>query len=265
MDNFEKHKFLLRNKSSGKESFTLRELQAKRRRGEITDTTQIWSTKLRAWLPYNEILSEEMLVGADLSYSKSYSEYRNRTKKYKQFQNRPWARFWARMIDYNCLGIVYGIIFKRYYMYSPLIFFPFFTIIFIPFLWIPIESILLWTIGTTPGKWLLKITLFSRGCRYHSNCLTFQQALRRSLSVWVFGMGCGIPIIQIITLIIAKVKLSHTGITTWDKNCHLIVRHRSIGILRIFSLILFFIILFYILFSMTTSSFVMWEKYSEYN
>lgn len=80
MDNLQKHRFLLRNKSSTKKSFTLQELQAKRRRGEITDATLIWSTKIRAWLPYNEILSEEMLVGADLSYSKSYSEYRNRKK-----------------------------------------------------------------------------------------------------------------------------------------------------------------------------------------
>lgn len=265
MDNFQKHRFLLRNKGSKKKSFTLRELQEKRRRGEITDTTQVWSTQLRAWLPYNELLSEEMLVGADLSYSKSYSEYRNRTKKYNQFQTRPWSRFWARMIDYNCLGVVYGIIFKRYYRYVPLIFFPFFTIMLIPLLWIPIESILLWTIGTTPGKWLLKIKLFSRGRRYDRNYLTFQQAFKRSISVWFFGMGCGIPILQIITLIIAKIKLSHTGTTTWDKNCHLLVRTSGIGVLRIFIIILFFIIIFFVLISMTTSSFVMWEKYSEYN
>ena len=251
MDNFRKHRFLLRNKSGTKKSFTLQELQAKRRRGEITDTTLIWSTELRAWLPYNEILSEEMLVGADLSYSKSYTEYGDRTKKYNQFQIRPWSRFWARMIDYNCLGIVYGILFKRYYMYVPLIFFPFFTIILIPLLWVPIESILLWTIGTTPGKCLLKIKLYSRRRRYDSNYLTFQQAFRRSICVWFFGMGCGIPILQIITLIIAKIKLNHTGTTTWDKNCHLIVRHSRIGVLRIFIIILFFIIVFFILISLS--------------
>lgn len=265
MDNFQKHRFLLRNKGLKKKLFTLQELQAKRRKGEITDTTLIWSTKLRAWLPYNEILSEEMLVGADLSYSKPYSEYRNRAKNYSEFQSRPWARFWARMIDYNCLGIVYGVIFKKYYMYVPLIFFPFFTIILIPLLWVPIEAILLWTIGATLGKWLLKIRLYSRRRIHDSNYLTFQQAFRRSISVWFLGMGCGIPIIQIITLIIAKSKLSRTGTTTWDKNCQLTVRHSRVGILRTFLIILFFIIIFFILISMTNSSFVIWKSYSEYN
>lgn len=245
MDDLGQHRFLLRTKNSKKKSFTLQELQLKRRRGEITDRTQVWSTRLRAWLPYNAILSEEMLVGADLSYSKPYSEYMHTARRSNQFQIRPWVRFWARMIDYNCLGIVYGTIFNRYYMYVSLIFFPFFTVIFIPMLWMPIEAILLWTIGTTPGKWLLKVRV--RNNRRKRKDLTFQQACRRSITVWFFGMGCGIPIIQIIALIIAKIKLTHTGTTIWDKNGHLRVQHNRIGILRIFLIILFFFITFFIL------------------
>lgn len=193
-----------------------------------------------------------MWIGVDLSYSKPYSEYMHITKKSHCPQIRPWVRFWARMIDYNCLGIVYGIIFNRYYMYVPLVLFPFFTIIIIPLIWIPIESILLWTIGTTLGKWLLKITVRSR---QRQKYLTFQQACIRSISVWYMGMGCGIPIIQIITLIIAKIKLNHTGMTTWDKNNNLIVRHNRIGILRIFVIILFL----FILLSQKTRIFIMWK------
>lgn len=251
------NRFLLRNKNAKEKSFTLEELQLKRRKGQITNTTQVWSTKLQAWLPYNEILSEEMLFGADLSYSKPYSEYMHREKRSKQFQVRPWVRFWARMIDYNCIALVYATIFDTYYRYGSLIFFPFFTIAFIPMLWIPIETILLWTIGTTPGKWLLEIKV--RNKRRKKRHLSFEQACIRSITVWFLGMGCGIPIIQIIALIIAKIRLTSRKITIWDKNNCLIVQHNRIGILRILVVIVFFFITFSILILQMIRIFAMWE------
>lgn len=256
MKDLRQDRFLLRTKNSKKKSFTLQELQLKRHKGQITDTTQVWSTRLQAWLSYNEILSEEMLLGADLSYSKPYSEYIHKAKRYNQFEIRPWVRFWARMIDYNCLGIVYGAIFNRYYMYVSLIFFPFFTIAFIPLLWMPIEAILLWTTGTTPGKWVLKVRVCNnRGKKY----LTFNQACRRSFAVWFFGIGCGIPIIQIIALIIAKIKLTHTKTTIWDKNNRISIRYNRIGILRVFIVIIFFFITFFILILQVVRIFAMRE------
>lgn len=253
MKDFRQHRFLLRNKNSKEKSFTLEELQLKRRKGQIIDTTQVWSTKLQAWLPYNEIVSEEMLLGADLSYSKPHSQYMHTVKRSNPFQLRPWVRFWARMIDYNCLGLVYRIFFGNYLSHTSLIFFPFFTLAFIPLLWIPIEAILLSTIGTTPGKWILKVKVSNK--KRKKKYLTFEQSCKRSITVWFFGMGCGIPIIQIIALIIAKIRLNHTKTTIWDKNNRLIVRHNKIGILRISIVILFF----FILMLQIIRIFAMWE------
>lgn len=258
MRDFRQHRFLLGNKNSKETSFTLEELQLKRRKGQIDDTTPVWSTKLQAWLPYNEILSEEMLLGADLSYSKPHSaKDMPRVKKSNLFPVRPWIRFWARMIDYNCLGLINGIFFSHYFRYASLIFFPFFTFALIPLLWVPIEAILLSTIGTTPGKWILKVKISNKNRK--RKYLTFEQACKRSIAVWFFGMGCGIPIIQIIALILAKIRLSHTKTTIWDKKNRLIVRHDKVGILRICIVILFFFIIFFILMLQIIRIFAMWE------
>lgn len=253
MKDLRKQRFLLRNKKSKEKSFTLEELQLKRRKGQITDTTQVWSTRLQTWLPYNEILSEEMLLGADLSYSKPHSQYMYTVKRFNPFQLRPWVRFWARMVDYNCLGLINGIFFGNYLSHTSLIFFPFFTLAFIPLFWIPIETILLSTIGTTPGKWILKVKVSNK--KGKKKYLTFEQSYKRSITVWFLGMGCGIPIIQIIALIIAKIRVSHTRTTIWDKNNRLIVRHNKIGILRISIVILFF----FILMLQIIRIFAMWE------
>lgn len=151
-------------------------------------------------------------------------------------QVHPWVRFWARMFDFAFATLVIAVI----------------VAIIIPssrdmpelllgmvvlFVWVFIEATLLSTWGTTPGKWLLRITLRDSAGRI----LTNSDALYRSFLVWWRGLGIGFPIASLITLIVAYRNLSKNGITTWDRDGNLVVSHKRIGTPRVIWTILFFI------------------------
>jgi hypothetical protein len=100
-----------------------------------------------------------------------------------------------------------------------------------------IESLLLSTIGTTPGKWLFKIRLIPPSGERPK----YSTALSRSLKVWWRGLGMGFPFVSLITMTIAYEKLKKNGITTWDKDGGFIVVHERIGPLRVIVAAAFFI------------------------
>ena len=134
-------------------------------------------------------------------------------------RGRPWVRYWARMIDYSLFTLVLGFLFD--YFYQGLRPIPPFGGFFILFFWIFVETVLVALWGTTPGKWILKIQV--RDQKYQR--LTFSNALNRSFSVWWRGVGAGIPVISLITMIVAGIKLSNNGETSWDSGkkyriCH---------------------------------------------
>jgi len=105
------------------------------------------------------------------------------------------------------------------------------------FAWVFIESLLLSTIGTTPGKWLFKIRLIPPS----GDRPNYSTALSRSFKVWWRGLGIGFPLVSLITLIIAYEKLTKNGTTTWDKDDGFSVAHDRIGPLRVIVAVAFFI------------------------
>ncbi len=135
----------------------------------------------------------------------------------------PQARLLARFFDYALflLGLwVLRILFKGGFpahLFEYLIPFEFFT-------WIPIEAVLLSVWGTTPGKFLLK-TKLRQG---RKEKLDFQTALKRSFNVWFRGLGMGIPVINVLCMLIASSKLRMQGITSWDREDNLSISHYPI-------------------------------------
>ena len=105
------------------------------------------------------------------------------------------------------------------------------------FAWVFIESLLLSTTGTTPGKWIFKIRLIPPS----GGKPNYSTALSRSFKVWWRGLGIGFPLASLITLIIAHGKLTKNGITTWDKDEGFSVAHERIGPLRVIVAVAFFI------------------------
>jgi uncharacterized RDD family membrane protein YckC len=121
-----------------------------------------------------------------------------------------WRRPVARFFDY-CLWAVLlrqaGIISLFPDLGVPLISIPMLVL----FSWIPVESLLLVTAGTTPGKWLLSLKILRRGG------ITGLTALKRSTAVWCHGMAIGIPFLAPFTIAIAYKMLSRSSTSIWDK------------------------------------------------
>ncbi len=158
----------------------------------------------------------------------------------KVASSRPWIRFVGRMFDYAWFGLVLGwflAVFGLTVEQAP------FGILIIPFLWIFVETLLMGTWGSTPGKWMIS----TRVVRKDNKKLSFKDAIYRSLSVWWLGLAAGIPIISFVTMIVACVKLSNTGKTTWDLSGEFTVQHQKMGPFRIIGLIVFFLAFFWTL------------------
>ena len=110
----------------------------------------------------------------------------------------------------------------------------------IPFLWIFVESLLLSTFGTTPGKSLFKVTLVLPT----GSSPSLQQALSRSFKVWVRGLGLGLPFVNVVTLVFAHHRLKKNSQTSWDLEGGFTITHSRIGLFRILIAVVFFVVVF---------------------
>ena len=161
----------------------------------------------------------------------------------------PWVRFLARFFDYAlfCLCLLgvqtfFGLdaLSDSFVKFIPFEFFA----------WIPIEALFLWTCGKTPGKWFLKTDL-----RFESRPRPdFPLALRRSFSVWLRGLGLGIPVLNILCLLTAYQKLKLTHTTSWDKQDRIHVTHHYVAEWRFYVAALFAAVGFLIYFSMKNAA-----------
>ena len=156
-------------------------------------------------------------------------------------QVRPWVRYWARMFDLMLFGLLVGSLVKVLVPEvlsaerSDTIF-----SLAIPFLWVFIESLLLSSFGTTPGKSLFRVTL----ALPPGSSMTLQQALSRSFKVWVRGLGFGLPIVNVVTLVFAHHRLKKNSQTSWDLEGGFTIAHSRIGFFRILIAVVFFIVVF---------------------
>ncbi|PYU34411.1 MAG: hypothetical protein DMG28_05870 [Acidobacteria bacterium] len=165
-----------------------------------------------------------------------FSAYSGQAEQAQVSQIRPWVRYWARFIDmwigallFTALMIItvfLGLVDRSFVNAkgSTLLF-----AIGFSFAWSFLEADLLCTWGTTPGKWLLKTTVRDSS----GQKLKFVNALDRSFSVWIRGLGIGITFVAIFTLIIAYRKLTRDGKTSWDEYGRYVVSHERIGPLRV--------------------------------
>lgn len=135
----------------------------------------------------------------------------------------PWRRYFARTIDIVLFsfgaGLVVGLIGA---VSGSGVLLVILSIVAWVFGWIFIEAALLATWGTTPGKLLFGITLrTAQGTK-----LDFGTALGRAFKVWFRGLGLSLPIVSIVTLVMAYNRLKERGDTSWDADGGFQVTHR---------------------------------------
>lgn len=90
------------------------------------------------------------------------------------------------------------------------------------------EASLISGFGSTPGKSLMGIRLRTADGGKPS----FSQAYGRSLGAYVLGQGAGIPVANLIAMIIAYTRLTADGVTSWDRGAELVYETRPVNFLR---------------------------------
>lgn len=193
--------------------------------GEIHSQTLVWCYGMPDWAPIAEVSSiyQPPPLPHERSAEVQYQPKVHARSSRSGPQVRPWVRFWARNLDYGFASIALGLLAA---ILAPSLLevnasaFALVTI----FAWVFVESWLLSTWGTTPGKWLLRVSVHTPDDRRPS----YSTALNRSFLVWWRGMAAGIPLVQLFTAIHAYEVLTKTGRTTWDRDTKLEVTHEVI-------------------------------------
>ncbi|MEP7061189.1 MAG: DnaJ domain-containing protein [Betaproteobacteria bacterium] len=165
-----------------------------------------------------------------------------RAKSGRTSEPRPWQRLAARLFDYALWGLVLALLLSElrgadvvpenvaWWLGHPLV-----APILITLSWVPIEGLLIASLGTTPGKWLFGVYLqFSisdayarRDARAH-----FERGLKRAFRVWWEGVACGFPLLAPVLIAVAYEKLAQSQETDWDFAQDCLVTHGPPGVLN---------------------------------
>lgn len=129
-----------------------------------------------------------------------------------------WRRFWARQLDYQVFALAVVVLMVMYAGPDSnllLLFLGNTGVIGIAlvFAFVFVETALLSSFGTTPGKWLLAISIKDQ----HGNNPSLPMSMARSLSVWVRGVAMGIPLVQILTFWYSYGELLAKQRSQWDE------------------------------------------------
>jgi uncharacterized RDD family membrane protein YckC len=200
--------------------YSLEQIQDMLDGGAVTFDDIVWVEGTEGWIPLNEVEGIYLRPAPELGGAVVA----------EGTQTRPWVRYWARSIDIALICIIVGIPIGAVLpdelnnrLVDQLIQFLAMT------LWIPIEAALIATFGCTPGKALLRVRVSNK----NGSNLSFGQALSRSFGVWLMGLGTGlIPLVTLVTSLLAYNRLLKNGVTTWDRDGRFMVTHRKVGIVR---------------------------------
>ena len=130
----------------------------------------------------------------------------------------PWSRYWARTVDF-CLWLIPAEIIL--YLVLPASVWNFLQLdearFFDHFASVPIvlllDALCMAQFGQTPGKAILGIRLM----QLDGTRLNLAKAIRRDLSLFVRGLGLGIPLFALFTLIWSFIKVNGGDQTSWDR------------------------------------------------
>jgi uncharacterized RDD family membrane protein YckC len=210
--------------------------------GHLTSDTLVWTEPMAEWVPAVRIEAfHSHLVGLPLVMPQAVPVRTLRQRAEAAHaqgvpQVRPWVRYFARALDIWVFAFLLGVLCGVTGLGTEIP--PFAFGLLVPFIWLFMEALLLSTWGTTPGKWLL-CTWVADAMGKH---LRLADALSRSFSVWFMGLGFGLPVITLITLIVSYCKLKSEGMTSWDREGRCAVIHERIGAARIVVAILLVVV-----------------------
>jgi hypothetical protein len=168
-----------------------------------------------------------------------------RAKTGRTSEPRPWNRLAARMFDYAIWGIVLALLLSELRGVSivpdPLGFWlghPLVAPVLITGTWVAVETLLMASIGTTPGKWLfgcyLQLSISDAYARREVRA-QLARGFKRAFRVWWEGVGCGFPLLAPILIAVAYERVVQSQETDWDFAQDCLVTYAPPGMLNSFT------------------------------
>lgn len=158
---------------------------------------------------------------------------------------RPWRRYFARMFDLYLFSIVFfvllGIAVPQLFASSDKGLDALYGI-FAAAAYAIFEGFSLNVFGSSLGKKLYGIRLHGPDV----GSLPLSLSFKRSFAVWARGLGVGIPIATLFTLIFAYQTLKKDGQTSWDRDFQCTVSHQELSGFRWFSIVAIWIALIFV-------------------
>lgn len=205
--------------------YTVYEIASRVRDGKVDPETLGWYQGADDWLPLKDLPAVET-VFSDSKPREEIVIVEEDRDAFAPRQLRSSTRFWARVTDISIVHSAIGII----AIFSGLIPAAHIDQPSIPLFLLPaamvmlLDTILLHLFGTTPGKWLLRISVKTKS----GGRIPLRTAFRRSFTVWWRGIGLWIPGVSLIMMIFAQTGYLRNGYTPWDDACGLEVEHGKV-------------------------------------
>lgn len=156
-----------------------------------------------------------------------------------------WRRYLASSFDILLLSTIVGLVFGFSFPGAIEQVNDYLLAALILLLSVFIEPIFLSHYGHTPGKYLLSLKVLNTDGTKHS----YEVAIDRTFHKFLAGYGLGIPIISVITMIVAASRYNKEGISYWDERtdgqiyAYPLKTGRVIAYILTFIFILFLIVL----------------------
>ncbi|SCA63460.1 Uncharacterized protein SCG7109_AP_00040 [Chlamydiales bacterium SCGC AG-110-M15] len=220
------------------------ELLSLHEQGKVNQATLVWSTEMDLWqaLGQTSLLKEkesreQAIIEENPEPTLSTIQPEIIRDAPQSSQPKPWLRYLARQFDLNIGFLLSAIAFPTLFISGGV-----YGAFFLLLIWSVIESVLMTTWGTTPGKALLGIQVLKKD---HTK-LSFANSFGRSFRVVMRGMCFGFPFLSLGAMILAKWSLMKNGMTTWDRDGGFVVQHQNVDWIRIALVIAVFILITFI-------------------
>jgi uncharacterized RDD family membrane protein YckC len=194
------------------------ELDALFATGQLVPDTPVWSPGMAGWTPAHQTaefgsVRRQEHAAPPVPVAEALAS------------PHPWHRWLARILDVGffggLLGMVMGAVAPDVLLRANDIALNLMLLA----LWVPVETLLISAYGTTPGKALLRIRVVSAD----GYSLGAGTALERSFQVWMRGLGFGVPVVSLVTMILSYSRLEKQGATAWDHALGVRVAQRHVG------------------------------------
>ncbi|MFT4546879.1 MAG: putative RDD family membrane protein YckC [Verrucomicrobiales bacterium] len=221
--------------------FTVFEVAEEVRSDRATEDTLGWYKDAEGWIALGELPATSSIF-VEPPPREEVEEADDLRARMAPERMRSSVRLWARLIDLFLLQWVVSVVILAtgWMDATELLTRPHLGVQLLPAaLLVLLEAFTISALGTTPGKWLLRI-------RVHADAggkIPLSISFYRALTVWWRGVGLWIVPLNILMMALAQASLLRTGKTPWDRACGLHLTYGKVDKNRIFLLVGIFILM----------------------